>query len=40
MIKIPRNNGTWVKIRERGSAASPKYLYAAADLDALFQPEP
>lgn len=39
MIKIPRNNNTWVKVRERGSVASPKYLYVAADHEALFQPE-
>jgi len=40
MLKVPRNNGTWIKIRERGSVASPKYLYGRADLDTLFQPEP
>lgn len=37
--KIPKADGTWVTIRQRGSVASPKYLYQSALLDTLFRPE-
>lgn len=43
-LKIPTTTATsstrWVKVRERGSSASPKYLYATANLNSLFRPEP
>lgn len=39
-LKVPRNGNTWILVRQRGSSASPKYLYQSADLDTLFQPEP
>jgi hypothetical protein len=43
-LKIPctvaTDSSRWIKVRERGSSASPKYLYGTASLDRLFRPEP
>lgn len=40
MLKVPRNDGTWIKARARGTAGSPKYMFFPANFEALFQPEP